>query len=137
MGLLLLHHHHHLQTTEPVPEIADLSRQRLVISLQMRDVLGRFAQHCSLVELMCWRQASQHMLLHLERHVCGNDIVHDDATAVAGQHQTIAITVHALGHEAERRDSVAQGGDLVIEVCAVPLLNHVMCGLAQRVGWRG
>lgn len=89
----------------------------------MRDVLGRFAEDGGLIELVCWCESAE-ILVGVLVHVLG-----------AGLLETV-------DHDAESGDGVAKGGDLVVEVGAVSLLDHVVgCLLGRRAvatrrGWR-
>lgn len=80
----------------------------------MSDVLGRLAEDGGLVELVRWCETAE-ILVGVLLHVLG-----------AGLLETV-------DHDAQSGDGVAKGGDLVVEVSAVSLLDHVVgCLLGRR-----
>lgn len=43
------------------------------------------------------------------------------------------LAPHALGHDAQTRHAVPESGDLVVEIHSIPLLDHVVGGLLDRL----
>jgi hypothetical protein len=43
------------------------------------------------------------------------------------------LATGTFGHNTETGNTVPQGGDFVVQVCSVSLLNHIMSGLLHRL----
>lgn len=106
----LISHHDHLKALDTVSELAVLAGETLVLLLEVSDVLGGFAEDSGLVELVGWGKSAE-ILVALLFHVLN------------------AGLLESVDHDAKRRDRISESGDLVVEVGAVALLDHVVRGL--------
>lgn len=113
-------HDQHLEALDPIPQCRVLLGQGPVLLLQVGDVLGGLAQDGGLVQLVGRGNAAE-VVVGVEPRL-GLDLVHD-APAVVG---VLVRVLKPVDHDAQGRDRVAEGGDLVVEVGAVPLLDHVV-----------
>lgn len=122
-------HDEHLEALDAVPQRRVLLGQRPVPPLQQRDVLGRLAEDGGLVELVRGGEAAE-VVLGVQARL-GLDLLHDVVAAAVG---VLLGVLEAVDHDPQRGHGVAEGGDLVVEVGPVSLLDHVVCSFLGALG---
>lgn len=107
-------HDEHLESLDPISELVVFAGQSLVLLLKVGNVFGCLAEDGGLVELVSGGKSTEILLakflLNLVR----------------------ILSLQTVDHDAESRHRVTEGSDLIVEVCAVSLLNHVVGRLLGR-----